>query len=231
MSVFKFKQFDVIQQHSAMKVGTDGVLLGSWVNCEESETILDIGCGTGLLSLMLAQRNSKSKIVAIEIDERAANEAKLNFNRSKWKNRLTLYNVSLQNFRSIEKFDLIISNPPFFPANNSIKVRDIARHMNTLNFEELFFCAEKLLKPSGIFSLLVPNSSEDFCSKVALANRFFCNRVCYVRGNKSTAFKRILMEFSFKKKKVEKDHLTIEKSRHKYTDQYIGLCKKFYLNL
>ena len=114
MSVFKFKKFSIVQSKSAMKVGTDGVLLGSWVNCQKAKKILDIGAGTGLISLMLAQRNKECNITAIEIDKDTSEEAKININNSKWRDRISIINISLNNFATSEKFDFIVSNPPYF---------------------------------------------------------------------------------------------------------------------
>ena len=114
MSVFKSKQFNIIQEKSAMKVGTDGVLLACWVSCEKANTILDIGCGTGLIALMLAQRNSKSSVTGIEIDAIASQEAQENIGNSDWRERIKIEHTSLQKFKPQTQFDIIVSNPPFF---------------------------------------------------------------------------------------------------------------------
>ena len=157
MSVFKFKEFSIIQEKSAMKVGTDGVLLGCWVSSEKVNNILDIGCGTGLITLMLGQRNLDSNITGIEIDKRAIQEAQLNISNSDWNQRIEIKHTSLQQFNPQLKFDLIVSNPPFFPQNKSQKSRDIARHTNTLSFEELIDNANNLLEKKG--GLLTINSN------------------------------------------------------------------------
>ena len=117
MAVFRFKKFSIIQEKSAMKVGTDAVLLGSWASCKKANNILDVGCGTGIIALMLAQRNLNSNITGIDIDEITAKEAQLNINNSDWKERVKIKHISLQNFVSKKKFDLIVSNQPFFPKN------------------------------------------------------------------------------------------------------------------
>ena len=138
-SVFKFKQFDITQQKSAMKVGTDGVLLGSWASVNKASKILDVGCGTGVITLMLAQKSidNQSEIVAIEIDELSYEEARLNVNNSNWAQRIQLKNIALQNFNVESNFDLIVCNPPFFPLINRQSRRNIARHANKLSLEEL----------------------------------------------------------------------------------------------
>ena len=231
MSVFKFKYFDVIQSNSSMKVGTDGVLLGSWVSCERLDNILDIGCGTGLIALMLAQRNTTSSIIGIEIDKLSSEEARLNAERSSWSNRIEILNTSLQDYRSHTKFDLIVSNPPFFDSNNSLKRRDIARRVNALSYKELIVHSRGLLANHGTLSVILPIASKlDFVQQ-ALDYKLYCNRLCYVKGTPNTAIKRVLMEFSLIQKLCQEDFLIIEKSRHQYTEQYISLCKDFYLNM
>ena len=231
MSVFKFKKFSIIQEKSAMKVGTDGVLLGCWVACEKANTILDIGCGTGLITLMLGQRSLNSNVIGIEIDKIASQEAQLNSSNSDWEERIEIKHASLQQFAPHLKFDLIVSNPPFFPQNKSQQSRDIARHANTLSFEELIGNAAKLLAEKGIFSVVIPKNSEEYFCKIAAVHNLYCNRVCYIKGNETSQVKRVMMEFSFIKTVVLTEHLTIETSRHNYTDKYIQLCKEFYLKM
>tara|TARA_B100001758_G_scaffold247807_1_gene267418 strand:- start:1075 stop:1770 length:696 start_codon:yes stop_codon:yes gene_type:complete len=231
MSVFKFKKFNIIQEKSAMKVGTDAVLLASWVSCNNLTNILDIGCGTGLISLMLAQRNTKSKIVGIEIDKIASKEAKLNITNSDWKERIEIRNISLQNFNSKIKFDLIISNPPFFAQNKSHNRRDIARRTNKLSYKELIQRTIKLLENKGTFSVIIPKDSEEYFCKIAVSNKLHINKKCYIKGNQRSAIKRVMLELSFIKLKLIIEQLTIEKSRHEYTEKYINLCKDFYLKM
>ena len=231
MSIFQFKEFKIIQEKSAMKVGTDGVLLGSWVSSKTFDNILDIGCGTGLITLMLAQRNLKSNITGIEIDKTASQEAQLNITNSDWNKRIDIIHTSLQKFNTTTKFDIIVSNPPFFTKNKSQQRRDIARHTNTLSFEELIQNSVNLLSDQGIFSVIIPKDSEANFYKIATLNKLYCNRVCYIKGNKKAKVKRVMIEFSFFKSKTITEHLTIEKSRHQYTDEYIQLCKDFYLKM
>ena len=231
MSAFKFKQFNIIQEKSAHKVGTDGVLLGSWVSCKKSNKVLDVGSGSALITLMIAQRNLDCSITAIEIDKQSSLEASLNIKNSNWQDRITILNTSLQQFRTQEKFDLIVSNPPFFPKIKSQERRDIARHTNTLSFEELIADSTNLLFKEGILAVVVPKSEEEVFCKIAKKYKLFCNRSCYIRGNKSSAIKRVLMEFSFVKSSTKKEYLIIEKSRHEYTEDYIQLSKEFYLNM
>jgi len=231
MSIFKFKQFSVIQEKSAMKVGTDGVLLACWASCIRAEQILDIGCGTGLMTLILAQRNLQSNLTGIEIEKTASEEAKLNIRNSNWADRINIKHTSLQLFSSQLTFDLIISNPPFYSANRSLLSRDIARHSNSLSFRDLIINSVNLLKRQGVLSVIMPiNSEEHFC-KIALEYKLYCIRFCYVKGNEMSEVKRVMMEFSFINSIAIAEYLTIEKSRHIYTDKYIQLCKSFYLNM
>ena len=232
MSVFKFKEFSIIQEQSAMKVGTDGVLLGCWATCrEEMSEILDIGCGTGLITLMLAQRNLNSNVTGIEIEKIASQEAQLNISNSDWEERIDIKHTSLQKFVPQLKFDLILSNPPFFPQIKSQQSRDIARHSNTLSFEELIDNAANLLDGKGILSVIIPTNSEEYFCKIATIHKLYCNRACYVKGHEKSVVKRVMLEFSFIKSIVLSEHLTIEKSRHNYTSKYIQLCKDFYVNM
>jgi len=231
MSVFKFKQFSIIQEKSAMKVGTDGVLLGSWVSCKQANTILDIGCGTGLISLMLVQRNLNSNIIGIEIDAIASQEAQLNVSNSDWQERIKIEHTSLQDFKPQTQFDLIVSNPPFFDENKAQDRRATARHTNSLSFEELIGNAANLLSEKGIFSVIMPKDSEEYFCKIAATHKLYCNRVCYIKGNEASEVKRVMMEFRFVISIILTEYLTIETARHNYTDKYIQLCKDFYLKM
>ena len=231
MSVFKFKEFSIVQTKSAMKVGTDGVLLGSWVNCLNAKKILDIGAGTGLISLMIAQRNNECNITAVEIDKETSEEANININNSKWRDRISIINISINNFITSDKFDFIVSNPPYFPANFSKNKRAIARHTNLLSFQDLIRTTVKLLSSKGIFAVILPKIAETFFCKTANANKLFLIRICQVKGQKNSDIKRVLLEFSFEKSSLDSDSLVIEESRHIYTNKYIDLCQDFYLNM
>ena len=231
MSVFKFKEFSIVQTKSAMKVGTDGVLLGSWVNCLNAKKILDIGAGTGLISLMIAQRNNECNITAVEIDKETSEEANININNSKWRDRISIINISINNFITSDKFDFIVSNPPYFPANFSKNKRAIARHTNLLSFQDLIRTTVKLLSSKGIFAVILPKIAEAIFCKTANANKLFLIRICQVKGQKNSDVKRVLLEFSFEKSSLDSDSLVIEESRHIYTNKYIDLCQDFYLNM
>ena len=216
-----------------MKVGTDGVLLGALTDCKKATNILDIGCGTGLISLMLAQRNDAAVITGIEIEENAFLQSQDNFNNSKWSKRLSIIHTSLQVYQSNTKFDLIVSNPPFFTdstqANN--QYRKLARSTNSLNFKELISKSKILLSENGIFSVIIPFPRKEEFINIALENHLFLSRICNVKGTANSPVKRILMEFNNSQDTILEENLVIEKERNNYTDKYIDLCKDFYLKM
>jgi len=231
MNSFQFKQFSITQQHTAMKVGTDGVLLGAWSDALEGN-VLDIGTGTGLIALMLAQRSKTALIDAIELDKVASEQAQENFKSSKWNNRLTVIHSTIQSYQPNKKYDLIISNPPYFI--NSTKapnnIRNAARHTDQLSFNDLIYSVKRLLADTGVFSLVLPVEEATLFINSAEKENLFLNRKCLVKPNPTKPVKRILMEFSFIKKDIVLEELTIEtKKRHEYTEEYISLTKDFYL--
>lgn len=230
---FEFKQFSIQQERSAMKIGTDGVLLGAWVSLDKkTESILDLGAGTGILSLQLAQRCDSEIIDAVEIDENAYEECVENFEASNWGDRLFCYHASVQQFASEveDQYDLIISNPPFysddFKSDNN--ARNTARFTDTLPFIDLILAVTQLLSVKGKFALILPRKEEEIFIKIASENGLFPNRICRVKGNSTSDVKRSLLEFSFKKTETSFEELTIETSRHVYTEEYINLVKDFY---
>lgn len=238
-TLFKFKEFSIHQDKTAMKIGTDAVLLGAWVFLEnEIDSILDVGSGTGIIALMLAQRSFALTIDAVEIDNDAYEQTVTNFENSNWGDRLYCYHSSFQNFadeiaEEDETYDLIISNPPFYTDEfESINdARNKARFTTSLSFNELLKGVSKILSKKGKFAVIIPFKEEQGFVKLAKENNLFLNRVCHVNGNPSSAFKRSLLEFSFEEKKLNKENLTIEIKRHQYTDEYINLTKDFYLKM
>lgn len=238
-TLFKFKEFSIHQDKTAMKIGTDAVLLGAWVFLEnEIDSILDVGSGTGIIALMLAQRSFALIIDAVEIDNDAYEQTVTNFENSNWGDRLYCYHSSFQNFadeiaEEDETYDLIISNPPFYTDEFESKndARNKARFTTSLSFNELLKGVSKILSKKGKFAVIIPFKEEQVFVKLAKENNLFLNRVCHVKGNPSSAFKRSLLEFSFEDKKLIKENLTIEIKRHQYTDEYINLTKDFYLKM
>lgn len=219
-----------------MKIGTDGVLLGAWTDVEfEPQSILDIGAGTGILSLMLAQRSHAPTIDALEIDENAYEQCVDNFEASPWGDRLYCYHAGWVEFvdKMDEVYDLIVSNPPFYSEKvaSGDSARDLARQNDTLPFRELVEGVSKLLSDNGRFSVIIPyKETEEF---IALANTWglYVRRTCSVRGHSDAPLKRSLIEFSRTKADVEIEELIIEKERHEYTEAYVALTKDFYLKM
>lgn len=233
---FKFKQFTIEQDRCAMKIGTDGVLLGAWVSLKNNPfSILDIGAGTGIIALQLAQRSHAEMIDALEIDENAYEQCVDNFENSQWGDRLFCYHTSLEEFvEEIEdKYDLIISNPPFYSEDykTSNEIRDIARFNDALPFDELIESASLLLSDEGVFAVIIPRKEEENFIKMALEVNLFPNRICRVRGTESSEEKRSMLEFSFEKISPKIENLTIETSRHNYTEDYKNLVQDFYLKM
>ena len=234
--IFKFKEFSVVQEKSAMKVGTDGVLLGAWTSLIKNPySILDIGTGTGLIALQLAQRSNAELIDAVEIEPNAYEEAVENFENSNWSDRLFCYHASLKEFTEEidDKYDLIVSNPPFYKDEylSDNDSRNKARSTTSLPFEELINSVTKLLDPNGIFSVIIPFKEEDSFIKIASQNKLTINKITRVKGTINSEIKRSLLEFSFHEAKILINELIIEIKRHKYTKEYIDLVKDFYLKM
>jgi tRNA1Val (adenine37-N6)-methyltransferase len=235
---FKFKQFTVEQDRCAMKVGTDGVLLGAWASLEHNpQNILDIGTGTGIISLMLAQRSLAENIDAVEIDDNAYEQAMSNFENSLWADRLFCYHAAIQEFASEmdeeENYDLIISNPPFYSEDYKTQnaARNLARFTEALPFQHLIVCASHLLSKTGKFVVILPKAEVEQFIQISEENKLFLCRKCEVRGTETSIVKRVLLEFGFNKGTLIINELTIEKARHIYTDQYTSLVQDFYLKM
>ena len=219
-----------------MKIGTDGVLLGAWVSLEKKpQSILDIGAGTGILSLQLAQRCFTETLDAIEIDEDAFEQCVLNFENSPWGDRLFCFHASAQEFASEieEEYDLIISNPPFYSDTykSEDNQRNTARFTDTLPFKDLVIFAYQFLSEKGIFALILPRKEEENFIALASEVGLFPKRICRVKGNLTSEVKRSLLEFTFEKIEIIKEELTLEISRHVYTEDYKKLVNDFYLKM
>lgn len=234
-SHFQFKQFTIHQENAAMKVGTDGVLLGAWAGVENICSVLDIGTGTGLIALMMAQR-SKATITAIEIEESAFMDASLNIQNSAWSERIKVVHSSFQEYLKddIHLFDCVVCNPPYF--TNSIKSktesRTIARHNDELPFEALVEGVSRILNKDGHFSVVLPASAESDFRFLAANFRLFPSRITRVKPKPSKAASRVLMEFRFEATLKFEEELTIETEiHHEYLPEFIELVKDFYLKL
>ena len=234
--MFTFKQFTVNQERCAMKIGTDGVLLGAWAPLiNNPNAILDIGAGTGILSLMLAQRSTAEQIDAIEIDEDAYEQCVENFETSPWGDRLFCFHAGLDEFVDDpeDKYDLIISNPPFYAEDfkTDDSQRDRARFQDAMPFEELIEAAALLLSDNGIFSVIIPFKEEAKFVSMCKELDLFPLQITRVKGTPTSDIKRSLLAFTRIEQTPLIDELTIEISRHQYTPEYIALTKDFYLKL
>lgn len=233
---FKFKQFTIQQEHCAMKVGTDGILLGAWIEVEQAKRVLDIGTGTGLIALMVAQKSS-AIIDAVEIEKNAADQAGENFKQSPWKNRLTVFHHSFQEYSKTcnHKYDVIVSNPPFF-ANSlktSNKARTLARHSHQLPIGDVFKGVANLLNKTGFFYLIIPSQSLETVQKEGIKNDLFLYEKLLIKSTPTSSFKRVICCFSFSRplKISRKEFIIGGDEKNQYSNAFINLTKDFYLNL
>ncbi|MDE6792631.1 MAG: methyltransferase [Muribaculaceae bacterium] len=242
--VFYFKKFAVSHSRSSMKVGVDGVLIGAWAN-PDGERILDVGCGSGLISLMMAQRNPYAEIIGIDIDKPSVEEAYQNFAISPWKDRLRCFLLSFDEVEATDLFpgkgfDLIVSNPPFFDSGIKIldNSRKIARHKGSLSPEILINKAACLLNPRGKLAMVVPVQYSDYLLIAAKNSHLLPKRITYVRYHDTSTIKRVLLEFGLQSEFIlnnmnpsdlEENSLTMFNSDGTPTIAYRNLCHNFYL--
>ena len=237
MSIFQFKQFAVNQDQCAMKIGTDGVLLGAWVPIDtRPNSILDIGTGTGIIALMLAQRCDAQQIDALEIDENAYEQAVDNFESSPWSDRLFCFHAGLDEFveEPEDEYDLIVSNPPFYVEDyrSDNAQRDLARFQEAMPFEDLVEAAALLLSENGVFAVIIPFKEEENFLALAKEYELFPIKITRVKGTHETQIVRSLLAFRrYELAVLTADELVIEINRHEYTDDYIALTKDFYLKM
>lgn len=229
---FSFKQFTVYHDRCAMKVGTDGVLLGAWADVASARRILDVGTGTGLVSLMLAQR-SDALIKAIDIDPDAVEQARGNIAASPWRDRIEVEQQDICRYTSDTCFDVIVSNPPYFI--NSLKCpdeqRNTARHTDDLDFEDLIGAVARLLHPEGAFSVIIPADGMELFREIAASHELHLSRRTLIHTKPDVEPKRVLLAFKPCPGGCINDCLTIELARHVYSDEYIALTKEFYLKM
>jgi len=236
MEPFEFKEFSVHQDRCAMKIGTDGVLLGAWAGEGlDPNTVLDVGAGTGVVALQMAQRMFANTIDAVEIDTEAYEQCQENFERAPWADRLFCYHAAFQEFAQEvdERYDLIVSNPPFYTEDfkPDDPKRDQARFNDALPFDHLLVCAAHMLTDEGVFALILPYSEEEGLLNLAAQVGLTPKRICRVRGRSESPIKRSLIELSPKNHVVDISELTIETDRHVYTAEYKALVSKFYLKM
>ncbi len=231
---FQFKQFRIDQENAAMKVCTDSCIFGAWIPPGNAARILDIGTGTGLLSLMLAQR-SEASIDAVELDEAAATQAKQNVEQSPWSGRISVFHSSIQDYAeaSKESYDLIITNPPFY--SNYLKSEkenvNVAYHSVALTMEDLLTVVKKLLKPEGRLVVLLPPYEAELLREEALDYGLYTSKILQVKDNEKASIFRDVTEFAFTLDLPTVSELVIKKEDGSYTEDFVNLLKGYYLNL
>ena len=219
-----------------MKIGTDGVLLGAWASVYQAHRILDIGTGTGVIALMLAQRQPLAQIDAIEINFLAFSQATQNALISPWSDRVKIKHSAIQQFIKqpfIQPYDLIVSNPPYFKTGTISKnqTRNNVRHTTTLSHEDLLNAVQYLLALNGRFCVILPHQEGIDFEALALTYQLYCTKKIAVKGRKQKPIERWLLQFERHPKSPETGELVIQKGkeRHDYTLDYIKLTKDFYL--
>lgn len=235
---FQFKEFLICQDRCAMKVGTDGVLLGAWVDVKDAKNILDIGAGTGVIAIMLGQRTKDqvSSVHGIEIDPISAKQAKENMEAAPWSNRLSLFEQSIQDYAksTSQDYDLIVSNPPFFSGGtfSQNQDRNDVRHTIKLPHGDLLSAVRTLLAPEGKFCVILPLIEGMRFKEMAAGYNLNCTKVTKVRPKKDKPVERLLLQFERNDLPAIEDELVIQKeARNDWTDEYIELAKAFYLKM
>lgn len=229
MKPFRFQKFEVQQSKNVFRVGTDAVLLGVLANVDGAKRVLEIGVGTGIISLMLAQRNSQAHFVGLDIDENAARLANQNFSESIFSQRMHVLCEDFNRFSAEEKFDFIVSNPPYFEASDSEKDKK-ARQMILLNFEQLLYGAEQHLTDEGIVSLIVPYHVTKSLLTIGLNCGLYLNRKVNIYGIiEAEVPKRVVLEFSRIKKEVKEENFVIESAPRVYSQDYLEATKDFHI--
>jgi tRNA1Val (adenine37-N6)-methyltransferase len=233
---FFFKQFVVHQEKCVMKVGTDGVLLGAWADVAGMERGLDIGTGSGLIALMLAQRAPGAVIHAVEIDDRSCQQARENAQRSPWAGRLQIHHAAIQDYvsRNEGNYDLIVSNPPFFSGGtfSHNQERNSVRHTIKLPHGDLLTAARSLLSPRGRFSVVLPYIEGLRFQELAQSYRLYCTRMVEVRPRPNKPVERLLLEFGSVRRSRQQEQLVIQEAESdEWTEEYKTLTRDFYLKI
>lgn len=234
---FQFKQFSISQDRCAMKVGTDGVLLGAWADVRDSKMILDIGTGTGVIAIMLAQRNEKAKVHGVEIEEQAYQQAQENMENSAFSERLTSFHIDIQTYMRVtdRKYDLIVSNPPFFTGGTLSATQDKmnVRHTVKLPHGDLLLAVKHLLNPKGKFCVILPLIEGLRFKELAERAGLFCTKMTEVRPKAEKAVERLLLQFENQGNMMLQNQLIIQAKdgRHDFTEEYTALVKDFYIIL
>ncbi|MBC7387576.1 MAG: methyltransferase [Opitutaceae bacterium] len=234
---FQFKQFSVYQKGATLKICTDSCLFGAWVayQLNDSEKVLDIGSGTGLLGLMFAQQNLVAKITGLEIDKVSADLTFLNFQNSPWNNRLVSVNLSIQEFVTAGKFkfDSVICNPPFF-ENQLLSVKlgnNLAKHSSELKREELIECVISILDEKGVFYVLLPPAEAIIFESLANESGLHLSKISKVKNFVDSHHIRYMMAFEKQKVKLIEEEIFIYSTGKAYSDGFKSLLQDYYLYL
>lgn len=231
---FHFKQFSISHDRSTHKIGTDGVLLGAWVNLKSASHILDIGTGTGVIALMLAQRSDSFTLIdAVEVEKADAEQARENVERSPWPGKVSIIHSSIQNFFPEYKYDLIVSNPPYFINSwrPPEKKRSQARHTHELSFEELLASSLRLLKEDGRLAVILPYQEALHFIDLAKSCQLYPTRHLTFRSRANKPIERLLLEFSQKPGEVLSEELILHSNGDEWSDEYYALTGDFYLKV
>lgn len=228
MKAFRFQQFDIAQSTGVFRVGTDAVLLGALAEVEQAKQILEVGTGTGIISLMMAQRNPDATITAIDINPEAAELSHNNFLGSPFSCRLMSYCIDFKDVGTEKKFDLIVSNPPYFEINASEK-DVLARQRLELDFSDLIRKSSELLSSEGLFSVIIPVNYKEEFTRICSQSRLFLVRSILIRGIQAAEPKRVILEYSFNPTVAIEEQFVIEKAPRVYSDEYLELTKDFHI--
>jgi tRNA1Val (adenine37-N6)-methyltransferase len=234
--VFQFKQFSADQSGCAMKINTDGVLLGALADADHPQTILDIGTGTGVIALMLAQRFANAKIDAVEIDQSAADTAGQNFQNSPFTDRLGMYPMGFAEFFDQDqdkKYDLIVSNPPFYI--NSLKSpeakRELAKHTDKLFFEDLLSSVSNHINESGILCMILPVDTAEMVNALAAKHKLNLQKKVFIYSFSESKPHRVMVAYGFEKTAAVEGKFVIYKSVGNYSEEYINLLRPYFIAL
>ncbi len=232
---FTFKQFFVAHDRCAMKVGTDGVLLGAWAPVEKARKVLDIGCGSGLIALMIAQRSAPEvEIDGVELEPEAAQQASSNAAQSPWAERVHIYVQDVHQFAESHphQYDLIVSNPPYFAPAVACRdeARDTARYTGSLTHDALLNCAEKLITKEGVFCVVLPHDLGEELARLAVQQDWFVHCQVNIRDRPGKPLHRMLLTLSRQPAETQYQHLDLRQSEGVYSPEFCALISEFYLN-
>lgn len=229
MKPFRFQQFTVEKSQDVFRVGTDAMLFGALCTVDEAKTIVEIGTGTGVISLMLAQRNPDAKILGLDIDVNAFQLTQKNFNNSPFYQLLTAIHQDYKDWKTHQKFDLIVSNPPYFEVHTHSEKDQLARQQIELNFHELITKSVELLEENGLFSVFIPKDCEESFLSICTEHQLYLIKKINIFGLKNGKVRRVILEFCPTPKTLVEENFIIEKSPRVYSEQYLQATEAFHV--